>query len=93
MRLFDVFRGPHFTLLGFGAGCETALREVAAGAPDDLRPCLLGERPAAYGLGADTLVLVRPDGYIGLTAPSGDSAAVLGYLGSLLGGTVPAGTA
>ncbi|MER6502745.1 FAD-dependent monooxygenase [Streptomyces sp. NPDC001455] len=93
VRLFDVFRGPHFTLLGFGAGCGTALREVAAAGPDDLRTCLLGERPAAYGLGADTLVLVRPDGYIGLTAPSGDSAAVLGYLGSLLGGTVSAATA
>ncbi|MFI1564263.1 FAD-dependent monooxygenase [Streptomyces sp. NPDC020490] len=93
VRLSDVFRGPHFTLLGFGAGCGTALREVAAAGPDDLRTCLLGERPAAYGLGADTLVLVRPDGYIGLTAPSGDSAAVLGYLGSLLDGTVSAATA
>ncbi|MFF9813077.1 FAD-dependent monooxygenase [Streptomyces sp. NPDC014006] len=93
VRLFDVFRGPHFTLLGFGAGCEAALREVAAAGPEDLRTCLLGERPTAYGLGADTLVLVRPDGYIGLTAPAGDGAAVLGYLGSLLGGAVSAATA
>jgi hypothetical protein len=62
-RLFDAFRGPHWTLLALGG----------AQAPD------LGERvrtvrgPAhgAYGAG---LFLVRPDGYVGW---AGDSQAGL----------------
>lgn len=36
-RLFETFAGPHFTLLGFGAGTARALREAAAAHGDELR--------------------------------------------------------
>ncbi|MBE1546761.1 2-polyprenyl-6-methoxyphenol hydroxylase-like FAD-dependent oxidoreductase [Mycobacterium sp. OAS707] len=80
VRLFDVYRGTHFTALAYG---ERAARELAQlswpaiGAP--LRRVTIGtdtalsekllQDPAAtfkkiYGLDADTLLLIRPDGYI-----------------------------
>lgn len=58
-RLFDVFRGPHFTVLAIGAEPPAALpgfarvrREESGGAAHE-----------AYG---DGLFVVRPDGYGGL---------------------------
>jgi len=91
-RLFDVFAGPHFTLLGFGAGTAGALRDAAA-ALDDLRaygvdaggPSGLtdheGHARAAYGIGPDDdlLVLVRPDNHVGLIAEADDVKAVTAY--------------
>jgi hypothetical protein len=80
-RLFDVFRGPHFTLLGFGEEhAETvarvgerygaAVRAYAVGAAGDLVDAG-GHARRAYG--TDGLVLVRPDGYIGVyDAPPDD---------------------
>ncbi|WP_141953587.1 FAD-dependent monooxygenase [Actinoallomurus bryophytorum] len=73
-RLFDVFRGPHFTLLGFGEHhAETvarigerygaAVRAHTVGATGDLVDSG-GHARRAYG--TDGLVLVRPDGYIGV---------------------------
>ncbi|MFF0506075.1 FAD-dependent monooxygenase [Streptomyces fimicarius] len=55
-RLFDLFRGPHFTLLALGT--DTALPAVADASVRTYR----GPAPEAYGPG---LFLVRPDGYIG----------------------------
>ena len=80
-RLFDVFRGPRFTLLGFGEGCVGALGELAG----RVNTCLVtenGDAYSAYGIGPhqDTLVLVRPDGYLGLTAAGHDAGGVLDYL-------------
>jgi len=78
IRLFDLFRGPHFTRLVFGATAPDN-----ATAPDKehtyqvLRP---GDRPAgderyiidadghafaAYAASAGDSVLIRPDGYLG----------------------------
>ncbi|BBI33811.1 FAD-dependent monooxygenase [Cohnella abietis] len=80
-RLFDVLQGPHFTLLAFGANSSLALSELiwpASGA--ELRRysvetshqvehnCLndtTGKLRSNYGIFCDTLVLIRPDGYIG----------------------------
>ena len=76
-RLFDVFRGPHFTLLGFGAEHAATVARVnerygpkvrayTVGAAGD-RTDLVdegGHARRAYGTGG--LVLVRPDGYIGV---------------------------
>ncbi|MBP2327524.1 2-polyprenyl-6-methoxyphenol hydroxylase-like FAD-dependent oxidoreductase [Kibdelosporangium banguiense] len=53
-RLFDVFRGPHATVLAFGAECEGAVRVTD---PEAFR---------IYDVEPGTLVLVRPDGYIGV---------------------------
>ncbi|MEV3939089.1 FAD-dependent oxidoreductase [Glycomyces sp. NPDC049804] len=76
VRLFDLMRGPHFTAIANGRDSARALERLAwpdAGAP--LRRLVIGAEgrladPArtlnrVHGLGEDTLVLVRPDGYIG----------------------------
>ncbi|MFJ3445237.1 FAD-dependent oxidoreductase [Streptomyces sp. NPDC086081] len=65
VRLFDAFRGPHWTLLALG--------EAAPAAPDPgprIR-VVRGPAPGPYGPG---LYLVRPDGYLGW---AGDTAAGL----------------
>jgi len=63
VRLFDLFRGPHFTLFHLGSGV-----------PDENLGALVhthrivdseGHVRRAYGVGDDVQVLVRPDGYIG----------------------------
>jgi hypothetical protein len=86
-RLFDLFRGPHFTLLGLGEGSVTALSDLTS---DVVKPYLIGpggliddSGHVARGYGQDALILVRPDGYIGLIADAGDALAVAGYLRSL----------
>ncbi|MDN3024445.1 FAD-dependent oxidoreductase [Streptomyces sp. S.PB5] len=67
VRLFDAFRGPHWTLVAVGT-------EAPGGLPEAVR-VVRGEAQASYGAG---LFLVRPDGYVGW---AGDQAAGLtGYL-------------
>lgn len=83
VRLFDVFRGPGFTLLGFGAGCAEALARLT----DRIRTHLVTQDADAfqtYGIDTDTLVLVRPDGYVALTAAGDDSDAVLAYVKAIM---------
>nr|WP_164785117.1 FAD-dependent monooxygenase [Streptomyces griseoviridis] len=60
VRLFDAFRGPHWTLLAL----DTPAPDLA-GAPVRV---VTGAAPAGYGPG---LLLVRPDGYL---AWAGDTA-------------------
>lgn len=88
VRLFDVFRGPHFTLLGFGSACAPALRALEESRPDlvkcfvvdvDLRDDA-GHARKAYGITEDTFVLVRPDDYLALTAPAAADAELARYL-------------
>lgn len=79
-RLFEVFRGPHATLVGMGAGCREAVARVDSAGIAGLRTLALPSPPAAYGYTEDTLVLVRPDGYVGLVTTADDSAGVLTYL-------------
>lgn len=98
VRLFDAFRGPHFTLLGFGAGhadaaariaarhgsAVRALRIVSPGEARGERDLFLDERGqarAAYDVSGDALVLVRPDGYVGLFAAPGSVDEIEAYLG------------
>jgi len=90
VRLFDVFRGPHFTLLGLGSRSAAALGGVGS---DVVKPCLIGPGGltddgghVARAYGEDVLVLVRPDGYVGLIADADDASAVVGYLCSLRSG-------
>lgn len=100
-RLFRAFAGPHFTVLGFGAGTARTLRETAAAhggavravrvygpeAPDATDPSGLhdheGHARAAYGVGADTVVVIRPDNHVGLIAGPGDAPTVRQYLAGL----------
>jgi 2-polyprenyl-6-methoxyphenol hydroxylase-like FAD-dependent oxidoreductase len=87
IRLFDLFRGPHFTLLGLGGHCAPALENTGTGI---VRPHLIGPGGllddaghVARAYGTDALILIRPDGYIGLIAGPAETAAVAGYLGRL----------
>ena len=88
-RLFELTGGGRFTLLSFGAA------PPAFGAsPHGLRTLQVAGRPArpgdvadtgghlaeAYGATDRTLVLIRPDGYVGLISDAGDPAAVSAYL-------------
>jgi 2-polyprenyl-6-methoxyphenol hydroxylase-like FAD-dependent oxidoreductase len=85
-RLFDLFAGPHWTLLGFEVDRDSA--PLRAG----LRVHTLGSRGDfiddqghfmdAYGATAGDWVLVRPDGYVGAVVPSGEIEALENYLRS-----------
>ncbi|GLW35829.1 FAD-dependent oxidoreductase [Actinoplanes regularis] len=86
-HLFELFRGPHFTLLAIGEhdvppldGVDPAIVRSHWIGPGGLRDDG-GHVAAAYGI--NTLVLVRPDGYIGLIADPGDERSVGDYLRSL----------
>jgi 2-polyprenyl-6-methoxyphenol hydroxylase-like FAD-dependent oxidoreductase len=85
IRLFDLFRGPHFTALAYGPRAARDLERIAwptAGAR--LKRLAVGPTVAdgpgfsdpaktlrrAYGLTGDALLLIRPDGYIGHIATS-----------------------
>jgi hypothetical protein len=99
VRLFDVFRGPHFTLLAFGPrhaatvaavnkryGAAVRAYTVARpGGPADHATLVdtHGHAYRAYDIDADTLVLVRPDGYVGLITQQPTAERIYEYLGVL----------
>lgn len=68
VRLFDAFRGPHWTVVAVG-GAEVA------GLPRAVR-VVRGAAQGAYGQG---LFVVRPDGYVGWAGER--AAGAIGYLG------------
>ncbi|MEU3479908.1 FAD-dependent monooxygenase [Streptomyces sp. NPDC033753] len=102
-RLFDLYRGPHFTALAFGARAAVAAAasttsptssassaltapdrpgRPSAGVPVHQHVVLPHTSPRtpreaalldAYGITDDTVVLVRPDGYIGAIDPVGSA--------------------
>ncbi|MFF2077194.1 FAD-dependent monooxygenase [Kitasatospora sp. NPDC058162] len=91
VRLFDLFRGPHSTLLAFGdhpAGGPSGLegRQDLQGLADlpGLRVAAVrdpdGHAARAYGLRGDAVVLVRPDGYVSLTGATVDRATLAEHL-------------
>lgn len=74
--LFDLFRGPHWTVMTFGAaGVVVQQGETADGkAVVDVD----GHIRDAYGAEPGTILLIRPDGYVGLATMS--AADVAPYL-------------
>jgi hypothetical protein len=94
VRLFDLFRGPHFTLLAFGGAqppmldrkhatavrAHRVVRPGQSNAPDELIDPG-GEAHRIYGEG---LILVRPDGYLGYAGPDGANGLAR-YLGRFFG--------
>ncbi|WP_051326274.1 FAD-dependent monooxygenase [Glycomyces tenuis] len=94
VRLFDLFRGPHFTLLVFGSrpaprvdesrfGEVRTHRILAGPLHGDNAHALLdatGEAHKLYGVDRDGLVLIRPDGHIALTGGAWDDRSVSAYL-------------
>ncbi|MFF9572774.1 FAD-dependent monooxygenase [Streptomyces sp. NPDC014685] len=74
-RLFDVFRGPHFTLLAVGPDTALPVLPLPDGALLRTHRTDAHEAYEAYGKG---LFLVRPDGYIGWAGE--DPAELVRYL-------------
>jgi 2-polyprenyl-6-methoxyphenol hydroxylase-like FAD-dependent oxidoreductase len=77
-RLFETFRGPHFTLLVFG-GVDVRLPSDGP----ELRVAHLptdGQAALTYGIRDPAIVLVRPDNYIGLFAENPAPTAAADYL-------------
>jgi 2-polyprenyl-6-methoxyphenol hydroxylase-like FAD-dependent oxidoreductase len=93
VRLFDLFRGPHFTLLAVGGAQVPALgsqygdavrvhRVAHAGAGGE--GALIDSGGQVHRTYGDGLVLVRPDGYLGYTGPDG-GAGLHSYLSRFFG--------
>jgi len=95
VRLFDLFRGTHVTLLVFGdravpdlAGLSSravhAHRIIAAELSRDPSESALvdesGEAHELYGVEGGGLVLIRPDGYVGIATADLDGPRVADYL-------------
>ncbi|GAA0268335.1 FAD-dependent oxidoreductase [Cryptosporangium japonicum] len=79
-RLFALIGGGVFTLLGHrstpGWPGLRVLRVVDRPTGVDELADTRGHLAEAYGAGPDTLVLIRPDGYVGLISDAGDLDAV-----------------
>lgn len=83
IRLFEVLRGIHWTLLGHAADRISAppragLHVHLIGPKGDLRDGD-GHFQRAYGLGPDEWVLVRPDGYVAAVADGGRLADLVSH--------------
>lgn len=91
-RLFDLTRGGRFTLLDFGGatvnGCAPAAARVVRVVAHATRPGevadLGGHLARGYCAMPRTIVLIRPDGYIGFISDGGDVGAVNAYVNSVL---------
>jgi 2-polyprenyl-6-methoxyphenol hydroxylase-like FAD-dependent oxidoreductase len=92
-RLFDLLRGEHFTLLSFGQPpippdglhglrLRTLHLVDSLSGPDDVIDAG-GHLRQAYAPAPGTMILIRPDGYVGLIAGAGGRTAVATYLASL----------
>jgi 2-polyprenyl-6-methoxyphenol hydroxylase-like FAD-dependent oxidoreductase len=90
IRLFDVFRGPHFTLLALGDALlprlapqfGDAVRTIRVVRPgDDAGESSLVDRDGqAHRMYGEGLILVRPDGYLGYAGPTESGTGLAGYL-------------
>ena len=84
-RLFKLFQGPHWTLLGYEADGRSAiaprpgLRVYAVGPRGDIIDDG-GHVRDAYGVSPGDWVLVRPDGYVGAVVSGGEVSALDHYL-------------
>lgn len=90
-RLFDLTGGGRCTLLHFGdtpaadafpPGLRTLHVVGQPAGPDDMADTA-GHLVSAYGAAERTLVLIRPDGYVGLISDAGDLSAVSDYLAAI----------
>lgn len=87
IRFFDLFRGPHWSVLVFAdahtgdAPMQLHGSEVRTWVIDDHAHGALRDKGdttrAAYGVTGPTTFLIRPDGYLGAIAATGDPHTVL----------------
>jgi 2-polyprenyl-6-methoxyphenol hydroxylase-like FAD-dependent oxidoreductase len=88
VRLFEVMRGPQWTLLGYEtarAGAPAPREGLAIhriGADGELHDAH-GDFAAAYDPDPGDWVLIRPDGYIGAIVAAGEGPALDAYLARL----------
>jgi 2-polyprenyl-6-methoxyphenol hydroxylase-like FAD-dependent oxidoreductase len=84
LRLFELFRGTHWTLIGFHVppthSPEAQDLHVHLFGPGGNLTDRDGHFQNAYGLERGEWVLVRPDGYIGAIVASDDLALLKNYL-------------
>jgi 2-polyprenyl-6-methoxyphenol hydroxylase-like FAD-dependent oxidoreductase len=80
VRLFGAYRGPHFTAVAYGIRAAddldrldwpstgASVKRITVGVADTRADCVLLDSAytfhRVYGLTSDTLLLIRPDGYI-----------------------------
>jgi 2-polyprenyl-6-methoxyphenol hydroxylase-like FAD-dependent oxidoreductase len=93
VRLFDLYRGPHFTLLQFPVNAEETSNEfgpnvhsytILRQSNGPLREHQFIAREEhiwnIYGIASGALFLIRPDGYIGFITNMGNASQVKDYL-------------
>jgi 2-polyprenyl-6-methoxyphenol hydroxylase-like FAD-dependent oxidoreductase len=100
VRLLSLFRGTHFTLLAFGERPMPQLPDSFHGLLSSYTITLPGaaavtgsntlidsdrQAHSAYGITGDALILVRPDGYIGLTGRNLGPQVIIDYLRDIAG--------
>jgi 2-polyprenyl-6-methoxyphenol hydroxylase-like FAD-dependent oxidoreductase len=104
-RLFELFRGPHWTLLSFGGVQDDALPRSRVRSAPLIRVVRVidrseeagaddfvdahGHARTNYDVHSNALVLVRPDGYVGYFSEPGSWPDLEAYLMRVLGATVP----
>ncbi|MER6201555.1 FAD-dependent oxidoreductase [Streptomyces sp. NPDC001586] len=71
LRLFDAFRGTHWTLLTVGAGPDVPLDPSALPGLADVRTV----RIPSYEAYGDGVFLIRPDGYVGWAGTTAEGLA------------------
>jgi 2-polyprenyl-6-methoxyphenol hydroxylase-like FAD-dependent oxidoreductase len=95
-RLFDLIRGTHLTLLAFGEGWDSVIADIQEHHGDTVKSFVIRESEESdavpgwhdqakhaarnYDIHNDTLVIIRPDGYIGMVTEEKTSPAALAYL-------------
>jgi 2-polyprenyl-6-methoxyphenol hydroxylase-like FAD-dependent oxidoreductase len=81
VRLFELFKGPHWTLLlGSDAHVPAARKGLSIHRVGGDILDTAGHLADAYALGPGEAILIRPDGYIGAVLTAGGAAALEGYL-------------
>jgi len=88
-RLFELFKGPHWTLLGYNVDRLSAITprngvHIHAVGPGGDIVDDGGHIREGYGVQSGDWVLVRPDGYVGAIVSSQHAAALEAYLDGAL---------
>jgi hypothetical protein len=84
-RLFDLYQGSHWTLLGYGVKRLSSIEPRpglhihAVGPQGDVMDGH-GYIREAYGVKPDDWILVRPDGYVSAIVPSADVSSLEAHL-------------
>lgn len=87
VRLFELFKGSHWTLIGYGVESTPSLARPGLhihtfGHKGDLHDHH-GHFSAAYGLTAGDWVLIRPDGYVGAIVTSDEISSLEAYFSNV----------